>query len=87
MMRKGIKRTVLYVSASNRAVDVFGNYLMKRFKLANTQIQLENEAQSSLLMSAVRIYSQQIQNNEYPNPSFFNKLKSPAKKRLIFIII
>jgi len=61
------KPVILYVSASNRAVDVFGKYLLSRFS-----IDTEN-------LSAIRIYSQQIQNNEFPNPSFFNQLKSPAK--------
>jgi hypothetical protein len=70
------KKTILYVSASNRAVDVFGSYLVTRFHLRDEK----NDEPPARYISAVRVYSQQIQNNEYPNPNFFNKLKSPAKK-------
>jgi len=73
-MCEASKKTILYVSASNRAVDVFGSYLVTRFHLR------DEKNDEPRYISAVRVYSQQIQNNEYPNPNFFNKLKSPAKK-------
>ncbi len=75
MVSEASDKKILYVSASNRAVDVFGNYLVTRFKMSDEEVD-----GSKVPISAVRIYSQQIQNKEYPNPNFFNKLKSPLKK-------
>ena len=61
----GTKKAILYVSASNRAVDVFGNYLVNRLRMRDDVDKKTGNVYPDCVryISAVRIYSQQIQNN------------------------
>ena len=59
---------ILYCSPSNKAVDVIGKFLKNHFF---SDISRNSNEKDEFKFSFVRVYSDRISSNEYPNPKVF----------------
>ena len=85
MNRRNSKGRVMYCSPSNKAVDVIGRFLKKRFfeekSKGNFKVSsLEDEIQNKFEFSFTRVYSERIASAEYPQPKYFDKLLNSSPK-------